>query len=126
MLCAPAVIVMNALTPYSIGYAIHLYLQRYDLRFPAQAKFIGLANYGTVLAAPFWWRVLVVTVILTMISDQRNRDHHSGGGLGDDAVHGAAAHSRPLAGARGPPDGGKGQLTALNHGGSRGQITIPN
>jgi multiple sugar transport system permease protein len=68
MLCAPAVIVMVAVTAYPIGYAIYLSLQRYDLRFPAQAKFIGLANYGTVLSSQFWWRALVVTVIITVIS----------------------------------------------------------
>jgi multiple sugar transport system permease protein len=68
MLCAPAVIVMIAVTAYPIGYAIYLSLQRYDLRFPAQAKFIGLSNYGTVLTSPFWWRALAVTVIITVIS----------------------------------------------------------
>ena len=39
MLCAPAVIVMIAVTAYPILYAIWLSLQRYDLRFPSQAKF---------------------------------------------------------------------------------------
>lgn len=68
MLCAPAVIVMLAVTAYPIGYAIYLSLQRYDLRFPSQAEFIGLANYGTVLASGFWWHALAVTLIITVIS----------------------------------------------------------
>jgi multiple sugar transport system permease protein len=35
LLCAPAVIVMLAVTAYPIGYAVYLSFQRYDLRFPA-------------------------------------------------------------------------------------------
>ena len=68
LLCAPAVIVMIAVTAYPICYAIYLSLQRYDLRFPSQAKFIGLSNYGAVLSSPFWWQALKVTVIITVIS----------------------------------------------------------
>src|SRR5215470_6588830 len=68
LLCAPAVIVMIAVTAYPIGYAIYLSLQRYDLRFPSQAKFIGLSNYGAVLSSPFWWDALWVTLIITVIS----------------------------------------------------------
>jgi multiple sugar transport system permease protein len=67
-LCAPAVIVMLAVTAYPIGYAIYLSLQRYDLRFPSQAEFIGLANSATVLASAFWWHALVVTLIITVVS----------------------------------------------------------
>jgi ABC-type sugar transport systems, permease components len=68
LLCAPAVIVMIVVTAYPIGYAIYLSLQRYDLRFPAESKFIGLANYATVLESPIWWHSLVVTVVIMVIS----------------------------------------------------------
>ena len=51
LLCAPAIIVMAAVTAYPIGYAIWLSLQRYDLRFPAEGHLIGLANYATVLTS---------------------------------------------------------------------------
>lgn len=68
MLCAPAVVVMIAVTAYPILYAIYLSLQRYDLRFPNQAKFIGLSNYAAVLSSPYWWRALEVTLIITVIS----------------------------------------------------------
>ena len=51
LLCAPAVIVMLAVTAYPIGYAVWLSLQRYDLRFPAARQFVGLANYATVLTS---------------------------------------------------------------------------
>jgi multiple sugar transport system permease protein len=68
LLCAPAVIVMIAVTAYPIGYAIYLSLQKYNLAFPNQAKFIGLANYGAILSSPYWWHALVVTVIITVVS----------------------------------------------------------
>ncbi|MGI8680302.1 MAG: carbohydrate ABC transporter permease [Jatrophihabitans sp.] len=68
MLCAPAAIVMLAVTAYPIGYAIYLSLQRYDLRFPNASKFIGLTNYGTVLSSSIWWRSLLVTIAIMVIS----------------------------------------------------------
>lgn len=68
LLCAPAVIVMLAVTAYPIGYAIYLSLQRYDLRFPAQAKFVGLSNYGAVLSSTFWWQAFWVTLFITVVS----------------------------------------------------------
>ena len=68
MLCAPAVIVMIAVTAYPIVYAVYLSLQRYDLRFPNQANFIGLSNYGAVLSSPYWWHALWVTLIITVFS----------------------------------------------------------
>ena len=67
-LCAPAVIVLIAVAAFPMGYAVYLSLQRYDLRFPKLAKFIGFSNYGTVLTNQYWWRAFVVTVIITVIS----------------------------------------------------------
>src|SRR5690242_21475351 len=68
LLCAPAVIIMVAVAAYPIIYSVWLSLQRYDLRFPDQAKFIGLANYGAVLSSPYWWQALRNTVIITVVS----------------------------------------------------------
>jgi multiple sugar transport system permease protein len=68
LLCAPAVIVMVAVTAYPIGYAIWLSLQRYDLRFPAERHFIGLANYLTVLTSNLWWTAFGVTLFITVVS----------------------------------------------------------
>jgi trehalose/maltose transport system permease protein len=68
LLCAPAVIVLLAVAAFPMGYAIYLSLQRYDLRFPSAAKFIGFSNYGTVLTNQYWWRAFVITVIITVIS----------------------------------------------------------
>ncbi|HUR74151.1 MAG TPA: sugar ABC transporter permease, partial [Sporichthya sp.] len=68
LLCAPAVLVMLAVTAYPIGYAVWLSLQRYDLRFPDDQKFVGLDNYQAVLTDRYWWTALAVTVGLTVVS----------------------------------------------------------
>jgi trehalose/maltose transport system permease protein len=68
MLCAPAVVVMLAVAAFPIIYAFWLSLQRYDLRFPQQAKFIGFGNYGAVLSSPYWWHALWVTLVITIVS----------------------------------------------------------
>ncbi len=68
MLVGPAAIVMVAVTAYPIIDAVVLSLQRADLRFPAQNKFIGLSNYGHVLSAPVWWQDVLHTAIITVIT----------------------------------------------------------
>jgi multiple sugar transport system permease protein len=68
LLCAPAVVVMIAVAAFPILYAVYLSLQRYDLRFPAQAHFVGLSNYGAVLSSSYWWHALMVTLIITVVS----------------------------------------------------------
>jgi multiple sugar transport system permease protein len=68
LLCAPAVIVMIAVTAYPVGYAVYLSLQRYNLELPKAIKFIGLSNYAAVLSSPYWWHALSVTLIITIVS----------------------------------------------------------
>jgi multiple sugar transport system permease protein len=68
LLCAPAVIAMLVVTGYPIAYAIYLSLQKYDLRFPDQQEFVGLANYLDVLSSSTWWTAVLNTVIITVIS----------------------------------------------------------
>jgi multiple sugar transport system permease protein len=68
LLCAPAAIVMLAVTAYPILNAIYLSLLRADLRFPDDREFIGLDNYVTVLSSGLWWRDVLHTVILTVAS----------------------------------------------------------
>jgi multiple sugar transport system permease protein len=60
-LCAPAVVVMLLVTAYPIVYAVWLSLQKYDLRFPDEREFVGLANYGDVLSSSLWWDDLFTT-----------------------------------------------------------------
>jgi multiple sugar transport system permease protein len=68
LLCAPAAIVMIAVTGWPIIYSIWLSLQRYDLRFPAQQSFIGFDNYVAVLSSPYWWTAFGTTMLLTVVS----------------------------------------------------------
>jgi multiple sugar transport system permease protein len=68
MLCAPAAVVMVAVTGYPILYAIWLSLHRSDLRFPDNTAWIGLDNYVTVLSSNLWWKDLFHTVVLTAAS----------------------------------------------------------
>src|ERR1700716_1120846 len=67
-LCAPAVVVMLAVAFYPIAYAFYLSLQRYDLRFPSQSKWIWFSNYGTVLSSNIWWKAFGNTAIIVVIS----------------------------------------------------------
>lgn len=66
MLCAPAVIIMLAVTAYPIIYAFWLSLQRADMRTPDANAFVGLSNYTTVLASPIWWRAFGITSFYTV------------------------------------------------------------
>ncbi|WP_213934408.1 carbohydrate ABC transporter permease [Rhodococcus sp. B50] len=68
MLVAPAAIVMLAVTAYPVGYAVWLSLQRYDLRFPDERRFVGLSNYVAVLSDGFWWQAFIVTSFVTLVS----------------------------------------------------------
>lgn len=67
-LVAPAVILMLLITAYPIIYAMWLSLQRYDLRFPSDREFVGLANYGAVLSSSYWWDALGITAVITVVS----------------------------------------------------------
>nr|WP_296067815.1 sugar ABC transporter permease [uncultured Actinoplanes sp.] len=68
LLCAPAAIVMVAVTAYPILYSLWLSLQRYDLKFPQDREFVGLANYATVLGNGYWWTAFGVTALITVVS----------------------------------------------------------
>lgn len=67
-LSAPAMIIMVAVTGWPIIYSFLLSLQRNDLRFPQDQAWIGLDNYGTVLASPYWWNAFWVTILITVVS----------------------------------------------------------
>jgi multiple sugar transport system permease protein len=68
LMCAPAAIVMLAVTAYPIGYAVYLSVQRADLRFPGRNAWVGLDNYITVLTSSLWWKDLGHTVLITGVS----------------------------------------------------------
>ena len=66
LLCAPALAAILLVTAYPVLYAFWLSLHRYDLRFPEQWQFVGLANYVSVLSSKIWWQALVNTLIITV------------------------------------------------------------
>ncbi|GAA4612869.1 carbohydrate ABC transporter permease [Saccharopolyspora hordei] len=68
LLCAPAALVMLAVTGYPILYALWLSFQRFDLKYPDQREFVGLDNYVTVLSNGYWWTAFWVTVVVTAVS----------------------------------------------------------
>lgn len=68
LLCAPAAIVMLAVTGYPIVYSIWLSLQRYDLRFPGEQEFVGFDNYIAVLTNPYWWTAFGTTMLITIVT----------------------------------------------------------
>jgi trehalose/maltose transport system permease protein len=68
LLTAPAVVVMLAVSGYPVLYGVWLSLHRYDLRFPDQRGFVGLANYSAVLAAPVFRAALAATAVITVIA----------------------------------------------------------
>jgi multiple sugar transport system permease protein len=68
ILCAPALVSILLVTAYPILYAVGLSLLRYDLRFPDEREFVGLANYLSVLSSPVWWRAVANTLVLTASS----------------------------------------------------------
>ncbi|SNT63030.1 multiple sugar transport system permease protein [Asanoa hainanensis] len=68
LLCAPAAIVMIAVTAYPILYSVWLSFQRFDLKFPDQREFIGLGNYVTVLSNQYWWTAFGITTLITVVT----------------------------------------------------------
>ncbi|WP_281399517.1 carbohydrate ABC transporter permease [Saccharopolyspora phatthalungensis] len=68
LLCAPAALVMVAVTGWPILYALWLSFQRFDLKYPDRREFVWLDNYITVLTNGYWWSAFWVTVLVTVIS----------------------------------------------------------
>ncbi len=66
LLCAPAVLVMAAVTAYPLLDAVRLSLYRWDLRFPQARRFVGLHNYVTVLTSAIWWKSVLATLVITV------------------------------------------------------------
>jgi multiple sugar transport system permease protein len=67
-LVAPAAIVMALVTIYPICYAVWLSLQRYNLRFPDDRRYVWFGNYAKILSSGVFWQVFGNTIVLTVIS----------------------------------------------------------
>ena len=68
MLVGPAVIVMLLVIAYPFINTIVLSLQRADLRFPTENKWVGLDNYWAVLTSHLWWMDIIHTLIITLVT----------------------------------------------------------
>ena len=68
LLCGPAFAVMVAVTAYPMVNALWLSMHSYRLTDPEGREFIGLRNYGVVLSDGLWWRDVVTTVTLTVVT----------------------------------------------------------
>lgn len=67
-LVAPAVILMLIVTAYPMLQALYLSLFRYRLTTPAEKEFVGLNNYITALSDSLFWKDLLNTVIIMVVS----------------------------------------------------------
>lgn len=67
-LVLPAAIVMALVTIYPILYAIWLSIQRYNLRFPNDRKYVWFDNYAKILSSSVFWQVFANTMIITVVS----------------------------------------------------------
>jgi len=68
MLAGPAFAVMLLVTAYPILQATWDSLWDYRLTTPDDREFVGLSNYAVILTDPLWWRVVGVTLLITVIT----------------------------------------------------------
>ncbi len=68
LLNAPALFAIVLLVGYPIVYSAWLSLHRLNLKRPALYRFIGVANYVTLLGADEFWAALAVTLAFTALA----------------------------------------------------------
>jgi multiple sugar transport system permease protein len=68
MLAGPAFAVMLLVTAYPILQATWDSLWDYRLTTPDDREFVGFSNYAVILSDPLWWRVVGVTLLITVIT----------------------------------------------------------
>lgn len=67
-LAGPAFVVMLAVTAYPILQAFYESLFSFRLTAPDDRKFVGLENYAVVLSDWVFWRALLVTLFITVVT----------------------------------------------------------
>ena len=67
-LVAPAVVLMLLVTAYPMLQALYLSLFKYRLTVPDDKSFTGLGNYATVLGDSLFWKDMLNTVIIMIIT----------------------------------------------------------
>lgn len=68
LLVAPAIFLMLVVAAYPVLSALWLSLHQFNVKVPADNRFVGLDNYVRVLAAPHFHTALVTTVTFTVVS----------------------------------------------------------
>lgn len=67
-LAGPAFAVMLLVTAYPMLQAFYESLWDYRLTTPQDRHWVGIKNYLVILADPLWWRVVGVTLLITVIT----------------------------------------------------------
>lgn len=69
-LLAPSLVLLVAVLAYPLYRLVAISLQRYRLRelIRGEGSFVGLDNYVTVLTDPFFWTVVLRTVVFTAVA----------------------------------------------------------
>ena len=68
LLAGPALVVMLMVTAYPIAQAIYDSLFDFRLTDPDNRSFTGLSNYAVILTDWLWWRSLLVTGFITLVT----------------------------------------------------------
>lgn len=66
-LLAPAVLLMMVVLAYPVGWEVWISLTNFASR-EEHRRFVGLANYRTMLAEPFFWRALAATAVYFVLT----------------------------------------------------------
>ncbi|WP_299959594.1 carbohydrate ABC transporter permease [uncultured Modestobacter sp.] len=68
LLAGPALLVMLLVTAYPIAQAVYDSLFDFRLTDPDNRSFTGLSNYAVILSDWLWWRSLLVTGFITLVT----------------------------------------------------------
>ncbi|GAA3067919.1 sugar ABC transporter permease [Actinocorallia glomerata] len=68
LLAGPAFVIMLAVTAYPIGQAVFDSLFSFRLTAPDERHFVFLSNYATIFTDGVFWRALLVTVLITVVT----------------------------------------------------------
>mgnify|MGYP006279619991 CR=1 FL=1 len=64
----PALFLMSVVAAYPVLRALWLSFHQYNIKVPADTKFVGLDNYVRILSSPHWWTAVKTTFTFTAVS----------------------------------------------------------
>ncbi len=68
LLNTPALLAILLLVGYPIANSLWISFHKYNLKRPKVFKFVGLDNYGDLIASPEFWSALIVTAQFTVLA----------------------------------------------------------